>query len=122
MIDVSEPLPESTTGYKTIHHLTADGRYIGYVEVGYLQKADLKTFKRLKRKLRAGQPFGVQVFLDAETSGVTAAALGSDGLVALVEALTATFKGLEARDIYLLEAVGTKRIILGRAIDLQDRQ
>jgi len=122
MIDVSEPLPESKTGYKTIHHLKADGRYIGYVEVGYLQKADLKTFKRLKRKLRAGQPFGVQVFLDAEKSGVTAATLGSDGLVALVEALKATFKGLEARDIYLLEAVGTKRIILGSAIDLQDRR
>lgn len=121
MIDVSEPLPESTRGYKTIHRLNADGRYIGYVEVGYLQKADLKTFKRLKRKLRAGQPFGVQVFLDVEKSGVTAATLGSDGLFALVAALTATFKGLEARDIYLIEAIGTKRNIIGRAIDLHDR-
>ncbi len=122
MIEVSAPLPESTPRYKTIHRLTADGRYIGTVEVGYLQKKDLKTFRRLKRKLRAGQPFGVQVFLDVAQSGVTATSLGRDGLAALVTALTATFNGLEARDIYLLEAIGTKRRILGRALDLQDRQ
>ncbi len=122
MIEVSAPLPESKSGYKTIHHLTADGRYIGTVEVGYLQPEDLKTFRRLKRKLRVGQPFGVQVFLDVAQSGVTAATLSHDGLTALVAALTATFNGLEARDIYLLEAIGSKRRILGRVPDLQDRQ
>ena len=122
MIDVSEPLPESTRGYRTIHHIKSDGSYIGFVEVGYLQKKDVKTFKRLKRKLRTGQPFGVQVFIDVEKSGVTASTLGRDGLLELVESLKAKFKGLEERDIYILERLGEKRNIIGRATDLQERR
>lgn len=120
MIDVSEPLPESTMGYRTIHHIKSDGSYIGFVEVGYLQKKDVKTFKRLKRKLRTGQPFGVQVFIDVEKSGVTASTLGRDGLLELVESLKAKFKGLEERDIYILERLGEKRNIIGRVTDLQE--
>ena len=122
MIDVSEPLPESTMGYKTIHHINSDGSYIGFVEVGYLQKKDVKTFKRLKRKLRTGQPFGVQVFIDVEKSGVTASMLGKEGLLELVESLKAKFKGLEERDIYILERLGEKRNIIGRVTDLQERR
>ena len=122
MIDVSEPLPESTMGYKTIHHINSDGSYIGFVEVGYLQKKDVKTFKRLKRKLRTGQPFGVQVFIDVEKSGVTASTLGKEGLLELVESLKAKFKGLEERDIYILERLGEKRNIIGRVTDLQERR
>lgn len=120
MIDVSEPLPESTMGYRTIHHIKSDGSYIGFVEVGYLQKKDVKTFKRLKRKLRTGQPFGVQVFIDVEKSGVTASTLGREGLLELVESLKAKFKGLEERDIYILERLGEKRNIIGRVTDLQE--
>lgn len=122
MIDVSEPLPESTMGYRTIHHIKSDGSYIGFVEVGYLQKKDVKTFKRLKRKLRTGQPFGVQVFIDVEKSGVTASTLGREGLLELVESLKAKFKGLEERDIYILERLGEKRNIIGRVTDLQERR
>ena len=120
MIDVSEPLPESTVGYRTIHHIKSDGSYIGYVEARYLQKKDVKTFKRLKRKLKVGQPFGVQVFIDVEKSGVTASTLGREGLLELVESLKAKLKGLEERDIYIMERLGEKRNMIGRATDLKE--
>jgi len=120
MIDVSEPLPESTVGYRTIHHIKSDGIYIGFVEVGYLQKKDVKTFKRLKRKLKVGQPFGVQVFIDVEKSGVTASMLGREGLLELVESLKAKLKGVEERDIYIMERLGEKRNMIGRATDLKE--
>jgi hypothetical protein len=122
MINVSEPLPESTMGYRTIHHIKSDGIYVGFVEVGYLQKKDVKTFKRMKRKLRTGQPFGVQVFIDVEKSGVTASTLGREGLLELVESLKVMFKGLEERDIYILETFGQKRNIIGRATDLKENR
>jgi hypothetical protein len=122
MIDVSEPLPESTVGFKTIHHIKSDGSYIGYVEAGYLSKKDVKTFKRLKRKLKVGQPFGVQVFIDVEKSGVTASTLGTEGLLELVESLKAKLKGLEDRDIYIMERFGEKRNMIGRATDLKERR
>ena len=119
MIDVSEPLPESTVGFKTIHHIKLDEKYIGYVEASYLQKKDVKAFKRLKRKLKVGQPFGVQVFIDVEKSGVTASSLGKEGLLELVESLKTKLKGVEERDIYIMELLGKKRNMIGRATDLK---
>lgn len=119
MIDVSEPLPESTVGFKTIHHIKLDEKYIGYVEASYLQKKDVKGFKRLKRKLKVGQPFGVQVFIDVEKSGVTASTLGKEGLLELVESLKTKLKGVEERDIYIMELLGKKRNMIGRATDLK---
>ena len=120
MIDVSEPLPESTTGHKTIHHIKSDENYIGYIEASYLQKKDVKAFKRLKRKLKVGQPFGVQVFIDVEKSGVTASTLGKEGLLEIVESLKAKLKGVEERDIYIMELLGKKRNMIGRATDLKE--
>jgi hypothetical protein len=122
MIDVSEPLPESTVGIKTIHHIKSDGSYIGYVEASYLSKKDVKTFKRLKRKLKVGQPFGVQVFIDVEKSGVTASTLGREGLLELVKSLKAKLKGVEELDIYFMEHLGEKRNMIGRATDLKERR
>jgi len=119
MIDVSEPLPESTVGFKTIHHIKSDENYIGYVEASYLQKKDVKAFKRLKRKLKVGQPFGVQVFIDVEKSGVTASTLGKEGLLELVESLKTKLKGVEERDIYIMELLGKKRNMIGRATDIK---
>jgi hypothetical protein len=119
MIEISEPLPESTTGYRTIHNVKSEGRYIGYVEVNYLQKKDVKAFRRTKRKLRIGQPFGVRVFIDRKKGGVTASMLGRERLLELAATLKAKFKRLEERDIYFLELDGEKRIIIGRTTEVQ---
>jgi hypothetical protein len=62
------------------------------------------------------------VFIDVEKSGVTASTLGREGLLELVESLKAKFKGLEERDIYILERLGEKRNIIGRVTDLQERR
>ena len=119
MIEISDPLPESSIGYRTVHKMTSDGKYIGYVDVGYLQEEDVKTFRRTKRRLRVGQPFGVQLFIDIEKSGVTASSLGRKGLAEIVEALETRFNGLEERDIYILELEGDRRKIIGRAPDIK---
>lgn len=119
MIEVLEPLPESKTGYRTIHNVKSDGRYIGYVDVNYLQKKDVKAFRRTKRKLRVGQPFGVRVFIDKEKSGATASMLGRERLLEIAEALKAKFKRLEERDIYFLELDGDKRNIIGRTTEIK---
>ena len=119
MIEVSESLPESKTVYRTVHNITSDGKYIGYVDVGYLQKGDLKTFRRTKRKLKLGQPFGVQIFIDVNKGGVDASELGRETLLEIVNVLKTKFKGLEERDIYILELYGEKRNIIGRATDIK---
>lgn len=71
MIEVSEPLPESKTGFRTVHDILLDGKRIGCVDVGYMQKEDVKTFQKYtKRRLKVGQPFGVQIFIDATKGSV----------------------------------------------------
>ena len=63
MISVSEPLPESKTGLNSVHNLLLDGKRIGYIDVSYMQKEDVKTFQKYtKRKLKAGQPFSVRLY------------------------------------------------------------
>jgi len=119
MIEVSEPLPASKTGYRTVHNVRSEGRYVGYVEVNYLQKKDIKAFRRTKRKLRRGQPFGVQEFIDKEKGGGTASMLGRERLLEIAAALKAKFKGLEERDIYFLELDGEKRNIIGRITEVK---
>jgi len=60
MIEISDPLPGSEIGYRTVHKIFLDSDYVGYVEAGYLTKKDIKTFEKYtKRKLAVGQPFGV---------------------------------------------------------------
>mgnify|MGYP001034149701 CR=1 FL=1 len=118
MIDISDPLPGSKPGYKTLHDILKDGKRIGYVEAGYLTAEDVKTFKRSKRRLSVGQPFGVQLFLDVPNGGVSAKDLGSDGLRGVVDAVRKKLAGLEERDIYVIELLPTGRNLLGRASSL----
>ena len=62
------------------------------------------------------------MFIDVEKSGVTASTLGTEGLLELVESLKAKLKGLEDRDIYIMERLGEKRNMIGRATDLKERR
>ena len=122
MIEISEPLSCSEPGYRTYHDILLHGRRIGYVDVAYLQKGEVKAFRRTKRKLRVGQPFGVRLFIDAVQSGVSADDLGREGLADLVDAVMARFKGLEGRDLYLLELGKNGKAALGRGSTLAARQ
>jgi len=115
MIEISEPLPGSQIGYKTTHSINIDGKYVGRIEVGYMTQSDVKTFKKYaKRKVKVGQPFGVQIFIDS-IKGRSAKDLGREKLAEIVATAKSKFIGLEARDIYILEInKDGKNVIIGR--------
>ncbi len=126
MIEISEPLPGSEPGYKSLHEVRLDGKYIGYIDVGYMRKGDIKMFKgimkgKLKRELKIGQPFGVQLFIDSAKSGVSASELGEGGIRKILEVMRSKFEGLEDRDVSILELNIEKKKILGRADKFQVR-
>ena len=119
MIELSEPLPESKPGLTTTHDILLDGKRIGYVEVTYLQEDDVKAFKKYaKRKLFTGQPYGTRIFIDAKGTHITSSELGKSGLSEIVAAAKEKFKGLEDRDIYLLELTDVGKKIICRASEL----
>lgn len=122
-IEISEPLPESELGYRTLHEIRIDGKYVGYVDVGYLRKEDIKTFKgltkgKLKRHLKPGQPFGVQLFINS-VRGMSADELGTEKIKEIVECLKAKLKGLDDRDLFIIELRADGKRIIGRGIDLR---
>ena len=120
MIEISEPLPDSEPGYKTVHNISLDGKYIGYVDVSYLRQEDVKTFQKYtKRKLKAGQPFGVQVFIDISKGGVKATDIGTQGLLQIVNALKQKLEGLEDRDIFILELEAGRKRPISRGGEIQ---
>jgi hypothetical protein len=119
MIEISEPLPESKVDLRTVHDILLDGKRVGHVNVEYIQKDEVKTFRKYtKRKLKVGQPFGVHVFIDAVRNGVKASDLGKDGLLKLIDALIEKFRGLEKRDIYVLELNENGKEIVGKASEI----
>lgn len=124
MIEISDPLPDSEIGYRTLHEVRLNGKYIGYLDVGYLRREDIKLFRgltkgRLKRQLKPGQPFGVQFFLDRVKSGVSAVELGEEGIRKILEAIKNKFEGLKDQEITVLELCAGKKNILGRGDRLQ---
>ncbi|MDQ1278765.1 MAG: hypothetical protein QG670_25 [Thermoproteota archaeon] len=50
LIKISEPLSESKSNIKTVHDIFREDKRIGYVDVGYIQKEDVKTFQKYKAK------------------------------------------------------------------------
>ena len=50
LVTISELFPKSENDIITIHDIFADGKHIGYVEVGYIQKDEIKTFKKTTLK------------------------------------------------------------------------
>jgi len=120
LIEISEPLPDSDPRYKTVHNISLNGKYIGYVDVSYLRQEDVKTFQKYtKRKLKAGQPFGVQVFIDISKGGVKATDIGTQGLLQIVNALKQKLEGLEDRDIFILELEAGRKRPISRGGEIQ---
>jgi hypothetical protein len=118
MIQISEPTSGSQTD-ATTHDAFLDGKKIGYISVTYLGKSELKTFRKYsKRKLIVGQPYSVHVFIDAVKGASNAKSLGKQGLHEIVVALLKQFKGLEERDIYVLELGTSGKTIVGRGTEL----
>jgi hypothetical protein len=112
-IEVSEALPESKTGYRTLHTISQEDRSLGQVSVEYAQKEDVKAFKRL-RKLRRGEPFKATVTLvNAEE-----ASFKSEHLQPIAKAVKKRFKGLVNQDIYLIEEKDGRKNVIGKASDL----
>ena len=114
MIAISEPLPESKEGYCSIHIITSDESKIGTIEVNYLQRDEVKAFKRLKRKLKAGHPFNVKVVFNAEDQLITKKVISE-----VIEAAIESFKGLEPRDIYVIKENKSGKKYLGKGSSQQ---
>ena len=114
MIAISKPLPESKEGYHSIHNITSNESKIGTIEVNYLQRDEVKAFKRLKRKLKAGHPFNVKVVLNAEDQLITKNIISE-----VIKAAVDSFKGLELRDIYVIKENKSGKDYLGKASSLQ---
>jgi hypothetical protein len=118
MLEISEPTSGSLTD-ATTHDVLLDGKQIGYIIVSYLGKSELKTFRKYaKRKLIAGQAYSVHVFIDAVKGASNAKSLGKQGLHEIVVTLLKQFKGLEERDIYVLEVGTSGKTIVGRGTEL----
>ncbi len=112
-IEVSEALPESKVGYRTLHTISQEDRTLGQVAVEYAQKEDVKAFKRL-RKLRKGEPFKATItLLNAEE-----ASFKSEDLQPIAKAVKKRFKGLINQDIFLIEEKGGRKNVIGKASDL----
>ena len=114
MIEISEPLEGSKPGFRTLHEILLDGKKIGEVDAGYLEKEDLKTFKRSKRKMKVGQPFGVRILMYSAESGISVSDLGFGGMKEIADRLKEKLTGLEDRDIFILEITASKKNIVGR--------
>jgi len=119
MIEISDPLPGSEIGYRTVHKIFLDSNYVGYVETGYITKKDIKTFgKYTKRKLAVGQPFGVQIFIDKMNSGIGADEIGNEKLLEIVTAVKRKLHGLEDRDVSIIQIEKERKKLIGKATEL----
>jgi hypothetical protein len=112
-IEVSDALPESKAGYRTLHALTQEGRSLGQIAVEYAQKADVRAFKRI-RSIRLGEPFKATVTLIATGD----ASVKRENLPPIAQAVKKRFKGLVNQDIYLMEEKEGRKTVIGRASDL----
>ncbi len=112
-IEVSDALPDSKTGYRTLHTLTQEGRSLGQVAVEYAQKEDVQAFKRI-RSIRLGEPFKATVTLVAAED----ASVNREDLPPITKEIKKRFKGLVNQDIYLMEEKGGRKTVIGRASDL----
>lgn len=124
-VEISESLPESKPGVRTIHKIKLDDKCIGTIDVGYMTEKDVKMFRgyskgKLKRELKVGKPFGVQIFINAQKYGVSAKQIGLLGLQEIVRAAKKKFEGLEDGDTYVLEitADGKKPLGKGSSVNL----
>ena len=118
MIQISEPISGSKEE-SVMHNILLDGVRIGQVSVSYIRAEEVKSLRKYtKRKLAVGQPYSVQVSIDAARGPTDAARLGKEGLREIVSRLKETFQGLEERDVYITEMNVKGRTIIGRGSQL----
>lgn len=115
MTQISEPLIESKAGITEEYNLLKNGERVGCMRVGYIQKDEVKSLRKYtKRNLTIDQPFGVQVFIDTVNSQINEKNFSKEGLHQIVVTLKDRFKGLEERDIFILELNKQGKTIVGR--------
>jgi hypothetical protein len=118
MIQFSEPLAGSKEE-SVMHDILLDGIRIGHVSVSYIRAEEVKSLRKYtKRKLAIGQPYSVQVLIDAVKGPTDAAHLGKEGLREIVSRLKETFEGLEERDVYITELNVRGKAVIGRGSQL----
>lgn len=100
-----------------MHHyaLSLDSQSLGHFQVEYAQKGDVKAFKRL-RKLRVGDPFKCTIAIEHKKKSD----LKDNDFQLIVKIAKKKFKGLRARDIFLVEIVNGRKNLIGRASDIDN--
>lgn len=114
---ISEPQEGALSKFHTVHSLSLKGKVIGRVAIEYLQKEDVKAFRKINRSFKTGDAFQARIFIDS-SSGVTVESLGSKGLAEIVGTLKKRGKGIRERDIFVVSVENGKEKLVGRAESL----
>jgi hypothetical protein len=112
-IKISQPTPESETGFRSHHFILLDENQVGHVVVEYAQQADVKMFKKM-RKIQIGESFKCMIIIEQNT-------IQDEILLHITRAIKKQFIGLRFQDIYVMEMQNGKRKIIGRASALLER-
>ena len=112
-VKISDFLPESEQGYRSLHTISLDNESSGQILVEYAQKEDVKAFKRLK-KLRIGDPYkGTITVKNREIVDPK-----REELQEITKAVKRKFKGLKNRDLYVVEIKEGRKNLIGRVSNL----
>lgn len=112
-IKISQPTPESETGFRSRHFILLDENKVGHVAVEYAQQADVKMFRKI-RKIQVGDSFKCMIIIEQNT-------IHDEILLQITRAIKKHFTGLRFQDIYVMEMQNGKRKIIGRASALLER-
>lgn len=112
-IKVSQPTPETETGFRSHHFILLDETKVGHVVVEYAQQADVKMFKKI-RKIQVGESFKCMIIIEQNS-------IQDEILLQITRAIKKQFTGLRFQDIYIMEMQNGKRQIIGRASTLLER-
>ena len=112
-IKISQPTPESETGFRSHHFILLDENKVGHMVVEYAQQVDVKMFKKI-RKIQVGESFKCMIIIEKNT-------IQDEILLQITRAIKKQFIGLRFQDIYVMEIQKGKRKIIGRASTLLER-
>ncbi|UCH37702.1 MAG: hypothetical protein JSV76_00535 [Candidatus Bathyarchaeota archaeon] len=113
-VGLTEDITKSKPKFMHYFALSFDNQPLGYLQVEYAQKDDVKAFKRL-RKLRAGDPFKCTIAFEHKRKDD----LQSSDFQLFAKIAKKKFKGLRSRDIFLIEIVDGRKNLIGRASELE---
>ncbi len=112
-IKVSQPTPETETGFRSHHFILLDETKVGHVVVEYAQQTDVKMFKKI-RKIQVGESFKCMIIIEQNS-------IQDEILLQITRAIKKQFTSLRFQDIYIMEMQNGKRQIIGRASTLLER-